>query len=91
MPMTLLPGRGVVEVSGEDRATFLQGLVSNDVTGAAPGRAIWAALLTPQGKWTADFFIFTEDGRLLQDCVRQHAAQIRRGLSLLRLRAKVSL
>jgi folate-binding protein YgfZ len=91
MPMTLLPGRGVVEVSGEDRATFLQGLVSNDVTGAAPGRAIWAALLTPQGKWTADFFIFTEDGRLLLDCVREQAAQIVTGLSRFRLRAKVTL
>jgi folate-binding protein YgfZ len=91
MPIALLPGRGVVEVSGEDRVAFLQGLVSNDVTQAAPGRAVWAALLTPQGKWLADFFVFAEDGRLLLDCARDQAAQIVTGLSRFRLRAKVAL
>ena len=60
MPITLLPDRGVLEVAGEDRVAFLQGLVSNDVAEAAPGRAVWAALLTPQGKWLADFFVFSD-------------------------------
>ena len=41
---TALPERGVIEVGGEDRETFLQGLVSNDVAQAVPGRAVWAAL-----------------------------------------------
>ena len=91
MPIALLPGRGVVEVSGEDRAAFLQGLVSNDVAALAPGRAVWAALLTPQGKWLADFFVFAEDGRLLLDCVREQAGQIVTALSRFRLRAKVAL
>ncbi|QYU68367.1 hypothetical protein J4558_26775 [Leptolyngbya sp. 15MV] len=58
MPIAMLPERGVVEVTGEDRAGFLQGLVSNDVERARPGQAVWAALLTPQGKWVADFFVF---------------------------------
>ena len=57
IPMAFLPDRGVLEISGEDRVGFLQGLVSNDVTQAGPGRIVWAALLTPQGKWLADFFI----------------------------------
>ena len=48
--------------------SFLQGLVSNDVAEAAPGRAVWAALLTPQGKWLADFFILADGERLLLDC-----------------------
>jgi folate-binding protein YgfZ len=91
MPIALLPDRGVVEVTGEDRVTFLQGLVSNDVTAAAPGRAVWAALLTPQGKWLADFFILAEDSRLLLDCVRDQAAQVATSLSRFRLRAKVAL
>ena len=50
----------MIELGGEDRIAFLQGLVSNDVTQARPGRAVWAALLTPQGKWLADFFIFAD-------------------------------
>jgi folate-binding protein YgfZ len=91
MPMTHLTGRGVVEVTGADRLGFLQGLVSNDVTAAAPGRAVWAALLTPQGKWLADFFAFAEGERLLLDCAREGAGLLVTTLSRFRLRAKVAL
>lgn len=85
-----LPERAVIEVSGEDRVSFLQGLVSNDVADAAPGRAVWAALLTPQGKWLADFFILSDGARLLLDCEAAHADDLARRLSRFRLRAKVS-
>ncbi|WP_237215161.1 CAF17-like 4Fe-4S cluster assembly/insertion protein YgfZ [Falsiroseomonas oryziterrae] len=91
MPIALLPGRGVVEVAGEDRVAFLQGLVSNDVTRAVPGAAVWAALLTPQGKWLADFFVFADGDRLLLDCVRDQAGTIVTSLSRFRLRSKVAL
>jgi folate-binding protein YgfZ len=91
MPIALLPGRGVVEVAGEDRLAFLQGLVSNDVTLAGSGRAVWAALLTPQGKWLADFFIFAAGDRLLLDCARDQAPMLVTLLSRYRLRAKVAL
>jgi folate-binding protein YgfZ len=91
MPIANLPDRGVVEVTGEDRLSFLQGLVSNDVVAAAPGRAVWAALLTPQGKWQADFFIFAAPDRLLLDCACDQAGMIAAGLSRFRLRAKVAL
>jgi tRNA-modifying protein YgfZ len=86
--MTELPDRGVIEVAGEDRVAFLQGLVSNDVTRVAPGNAVWAALLTPQGKWTADFFILAGDGRLLLDCVRAEAPELVTRLNRYRLRSK---
>src|SRR5690348_16869394 len=89
--LTQLPERGVLEVAGEDRVAFLQGLVSNDVTLAAPGQAVWAALLTPQGKWLADFFIFTDGNRLLLDCERAQAQGLLQRLSRFRLRAKVSI
>ena len=57
MSIALLPDRGVLELAGPDRIAFLQGLVSNDVAAIPPGHAAWAALLTPQGKWLADFFV----------------------------------
>jgi len=87
----LLPERGVVQVGGEDRVSFLQGLVSNDVEQAAPGRAIWAALLTPQGKWLADFFIFVDGDKLLLDCERAQTAMLVQRLTRYRLRARVEL
>jgi hypothetical protein len=86
-----LADRGVVEITGEDRVTFLQGLVSNDVAQAAPGRAVWAALLTPQGKWLADFFILSDGERLLLDCEREQAAMLVKSLGRYRLRAKLAL
>jgi folate-binding protein YgfZ len=85
-----LSRRCVLSVSGEDRVSFLQGLVSNDVTLAGPGRAVWAALLTPQGKWLADFFIFADAERLLLDIEAVQAADLVRRLSRFRLRARVA-
>ncbi len=90
MYLTGLP-RGVIELSGEDRVGFLQGLVSNDVAACAPGRAVWAALLTPQGKYLADFFLFSDGARLLIDCEAGQAEDLVRRLSRYRLRAKVAL
>ena len=84
-----LAGRSVLQVTGADRVSFLQGLVSNDVTEAAPGRAVWAALLTPQGKWLADFFIFAEGERLLLDCEAAQAGMLAQKLTRFRLRADV--
>jgi folate-binding protein YgfZ len=89
--LAALPDRGVIELSGEDRVAFLQGLVSNDVAGAAPGSAVWAALLTPQGKWLADFFIFAETSRLLLDCEQAQIVMIMQRLTRFRLRSKVTL
>jgi len=91
MPIAVLPGRGVVEVAGEDRVPFLQGLVSNDVAKAAPGQAVWAALLTPQGKWLADFFILSDGDRLLLDVERDQAGPLVQRLTRFRLRNRVAL
>jgi folate-binding protein YgfZ len=89
--LAALPDRGVIDVGGEDRIAFLQGLVSNDVTQAAPRRAVWAALLTPQGKWLADFFILADGERLLLDCERAQIPMLLQRLSRFRLRSKVTL
>jgi hypothetical protein len=89
--LAVLPDRGVIEVGGEDRVGFLQGLVSNDVAEAVPGRAVWAALLTPQGKWLADFFILADGEQLLLDCEQAQVADVLRRLSRFRLRSKVTL
>lgn len=61
--------RGLITIAGSDRIAFLQGLVSNDVGKIGGNRSIWAALLTPQGKYRHDFFMaaWPED-RILIDC-----------------------
>lgn len=87
--LTWLPERGVVAISGDDRIAFLQGLVSNDISLAVPGRAVWAALLTAQGKWLADFFILADGDRLLLDCERGQSTMLVGRLLRYRLRARV--
>lgn len=91
MPIATLNERAVLEVTGEDRLAFLQGLVSNDVTEAKPGRAVWTALLTPQGKWLADFFLTAEGDRLLLDAEAAQAEMLMQKLLRFRLRSKVAM
>ena len=86
-----LAERSVLAVAGEDRSAFLQGLVSNDVAEVTPGRAVWAALLTPNGRWLADFFILADAGRLLLDCEQAQMAAVLARLQRYRLRADVSI
>jgi len=86
-----LPSRAVVAVSGPDARGFLQNLVSNDVDRVGPNRAIWAALLTPQGKYLFDFFIAEAGGRLLLDCEAARAEALVKRLSLYRLRSKIEI
>ncbi|MGE0813714.1 MAG: folate-binding protein YgfZ [Vicinamibacterales bacterium] len=51
---------GVVRVSGPDRATWLQGLLSNDVQALTPGRGCYSAWLTPQGRMLTDAVVLAE-------------------------------
>jgi len=86
-----LPERGLIALSGEESRKFLQGLVSNDAEKVTAESAIYAALLTAQGKFLHDFFILEAGGGLLLDCERERLADLLRRLTLYRLRAKVQL
>jgi folate-binding protein YgfZ len=83
--------RGLVTVNGDDRIPFLQGLVSNDVRNVASDRALYAALLTPQGRYLHDFFIAAIGDTLYLDCEAARRDDLRRRLSIYRLRSKVTL
>ena len=88
-----LPGRAVLAVTGEDRATYLQGLVSNDMDQLAPGSALWTGLLTPQGKYLADFFVIADPDheRLLIDIDAGQAEMVAARLTRFKLRSKVAI
>ncbi len=83
--------RGLIAIGGDDRTAFLQGLVSNDVRRVAADRAIYAALLTPQGRYLHDFFIATIGETFYLDCEAPRRDDLRRRLSIYRLRSKVTL
>ncbi len=88
----VLNQRGILELSGPDARSFLQGIVSNDVEKVAPERAIWAAFLTPQGKYLHDFFLAEGvQGVLLLDCEAERRADLAKRLKMFKLRSKVEL
>jgi folate-binding protein YgfZ len=87
----LLDGRGILAVSGPDRLIFLQGLVSNDVEKVAPDRAVYAALLTAQGKYLHDFIMAAAGDAIWLDAEAARLADLKRRLSMYRLRAKVAI
>ncbi|MDA0341484.1 MAG: folate-binding protein [Proteobacteria bacterium] len=86
-----LEDRGVLAVAGEDRVAFLQGLVSNDVERVTPAQAVYAAFLTPQGKFLFDFIIVDDGERLLLDCEAARLADFAKRLRIYKLRSKAVL
>ncbi|MEM6311854.1 MAG: folate-binding protein [Pseudomonadota bacterium] len=83
--------RSLLQLTGTDAVPFLQNLVTNDVTMLQDG-AVYAALLTPQGKFLVDFFVFSDgSGGLLMDVAQDHAAKLLQRLTLYRLRADVKI
>src|SRR3984957_8751431 len=91
----LLDDRGVVRVSGEDAASFLQGVLTNDVEKLGRHEARYAALLTPQGKILFDFLVVrlpsNSGAAFAFDCSAMQAGDLAKRLSFYKLRAKVAI
>jgi folate-binding protein YgfZ len=68
--------RGKIEVTGRDRATFLHGLVSNDIKGLAPGQGCETALLDVHGRVTALLAVHCLSDRLVLETDRQLAGPL---------------
>ena len=84
------PDRHLLAIAGPDRVAFLQGLVTNEITASSQG-LIYAALLSPQGKYLADFFLAPQPDVILLDVHSALADALTRRLTMYRLRAKVTL
>jgi tRNA-modifying protein YgfZ len=93
MKAALLPDRGVIKVIGDDARKFLHGLVTADMLTLTPETARFCALLTPQGKIIADFFVTeappAHGGGFFLDVARGLVGTVVDRLNLYKLRAKV--
>lgn len=88
---SLLPHRSVISVAGADRIEFLQGLISNDTRKVAPDQAIWAALLTPQGRFLNDMFVADAGNETFYlETERERAPALARKLKMYTLRSKAT-
>ena len=85
---TTLADRALLRLSGEDVRGFLQGLLTNDVSGALP---VWAGLLTPQGKALFDLLVWADGADVLLDMERSRRAALTQRLRLYRLRRAIEI
>jgi hypothetical protein len=82
--------RSIHQITGADARSFLQGLTTNDMGKTASG-LVYTAMLTPQGKYLADFFVFEQDGTLHIDVAAEIAPGLIQRLNMYRLRADVQI
>jgi tRNA-modifying protein YgfZ len=82
--------RRLYRIAGPDARHFLQGLITNDIKGIDTG-LVYAAVLTPQGKYIADFFLTAWDGAILLDVDAGIGPALVQRLSMYKLRADVQI
>lgn len=83
--------RRLIALDGAEARDFLQDLVTNDIRKAAVDRAVYAALLTPQGKFLCDFHVLGTETGLVLEVAGAAAAGLTQRLTLYRLRRKIAI
>lgn len=91
MPTVQLNDRALIVVTGDDAETFLQNIITTDLSILAEDEIKPGALLSPQGKILFDFVISRSSGGFRLDCPADTANDFVKRLTLYRLRAKVQI
>ncbi len=89
--VVILEKRGVILVSGENAKDFLQNIITNDINKVSNKNSVFAALLTPQGKYLNEFFVIQNDKGYLLDCSENSTKELIKDLSKYKLRSKVEI
>ena len=88
---TKLKDRSILSITGPDTLAFLQGIVTNDMEKLVEKKMQFSAILTPQGKYLYDFFIFSTSTDIFIDCQKDTVDALEKTLNMYRLRAKVEI
>jgi len=72
--------RHQLAVAGPDRATYLQGLLTNDIPALSPGTGCYSAWLTPQGRMLTDMHVLESGSMILLDVPAETTAATRERL-----------
>ena len=78
-----------LSIEGEDSSEFLQNLITNDINKCSKDKILYSCLLSPQGKFLSDFFIFKKDERYLIETHSFFYEKLLKKLNLYKLRSKV--
>lgn len=91
MDIISLQDRAILEIKGQDRKQFLQGLITNDINKASENNLIYSAMLSPQGRFLYDFFIFEKNNSLFLDCLKSRRDEIFTKFRFYKLRSQVEI
>ena len=80
-----------IEIQGDDSENFLQGLITNDINNCNKENSIYACLLTPQGKFLADFFISKINDYYLIEIHKKYYENFIIKLNIYKLRSKIDI
>lgn len=86
-----LSSRALLELSGKDVRSFLQGLITQDICTVTPSHSAYSALLNAQGKYLFDFFLIDRTDSLWLECDKAYTPGLLRLLRMYKLRADVTL
>ena len=88
-----LENRALLKIKGEDSKEFLQALVTNNINFISNEKSIYSALLSPQGKYLYDFFIFqdSKSNYLIIDCEKNSYQELMQKLNIYKLRSNVEI
>ena len=84
-----LEDKSILKISGKDKFSFIQGIISNDVEILKKKSSIYTSILSPQGKFIVDFFLSIYNEFLLLEINRDQRDQIARKLEIYKLRSNV--
>ncbi len=87
----ILKNRGLISITGEGSKDYLQNIITNDINKVSSSNSIFAALLSPQGKYLFDFFVIKNDEGYLLDCDGNSVVELISDLSKYRIRSKVEI
>ena len=80
-----------LEISGQDSVPFIQNLITNDINKCKANHFLYSCLLTPQGKFFADFFIFKNKEKFVFEVHDIFYENFLKKLNMYKLRSKINI
>ena len=87
----ILENRGLISITGDDAKEFLQNIITNDLNKVSGSNSIFAALLSPQGKYLYEFFVVKNNEGYLLDCDGGSVQEFIDNLSKYKIRSKIEI
>ena len=80
----------IIKISGDDAREYLNNIITNNIEQVNETKSIYSCLLTPQGKFIADFYVANFDNNIILVTNKKFKDGLINGLNFYKLRSKVN-